>query len=118
MQQKGVNYYGIRQELGIRSVQGKVEEQVLSWVGHAARMGEERLAKVASQGWMKVDAPPKGRRGATGGGPQMVTALVQPWRLPLKTSESTCEHYIARNRTTEHAVHLGEQMVSQVSRIV
>ena len=67
MQQKGVNSYGIRQELGVRSVQAKVEEQVLTWVGHAARMGEERLAKVASQGWMKVEDPPKGRRGAAGG---------------------------------------------------
>ena len=53
MQQDGVNMQDIRNELGIKSLQWKVEKRVLERIGHVMRMDDSRQVKAAVLGWME-----------------------------------------------------------------
>jgi hypothetical protein len=53
MQEKGVNMYDVRKELGIRSLKSKIEKRVLERMGHVLRMGKERTVRNVTVGWME-----------------------------------------------------------------
>ena len=53
MQARGENMYDVRTRLGVESVQWKIEKRVLERIGHAMRMKDDSLTKVAVLGWYK-----------------------------------------------------------------
>ena len=53
MQQEHKNMYDVRRELGIKSVQYKIEKRVLERIGHVLRMEDDRTVKAATLGWLE-----------------------------------------------------------------
>ena len=53
MQARGENMYDVRTRLGVESVQWKMKKRVLERIGHAMRMKDDSLMKVAVLGWYK-----------------------------------------------------------------
>ena len=53
MQAKHVNMQDIRTELGIKSLDSKIEKRVLERIGHIMRMEDDRLVKAATLGWIE-----------------------------------------------------------------
>ena len=51
MQERGVNMYDVRARLGVKSVQWKIEKNVLERIGLVMRLGNECLTKAAVLGW-------------------------------------------------------------------
>ena len=46
-----MNMTDVRQRLGIKSVEWKIERRVLERIGHVMRMGNDRLTKTVVLGW-------------------------------------------------------------------
>ena len=65
MQDEGKIMEDMRMELGVRSIQRKVEKRVLERIGHVMRMGDNCMVKGVVMGWWnkleEVDRVP-GRR--------------------------------------------------------
>ena len=53
MQEKHVNMQDVRNQLGVKSVKWKVEKRVLERVGHVFRLGDDRMVKAATLGWVR-----------------------------------------------------------------
>ena len=53
MQAKHVNMQDIRTELGIKSLDSKIEKRVLERIGHIMRMDDDRLVKATTLGWIE-----------------------------------------------------------------
>ena len=53
MKNKHMNMQDVRTELGIKSIDSKIEKRVLERIGHVMRMDDERLVKAATLGWME-----------------------------------------------------------------
>ena len=53
MQRKGMNMQDVRNELEIKTIAWKIEKRVWMRMGHVFRMGEERLTKAVTLGWME-----------------------------------------------------------------
>ena len=51
MAERHVNMTDVRQRLGIKSVEWKIERRVLERIGHVMRMGNDRLTKAVVLGW-------------------------------------------------------------------
>ena len=51
MQELRMNMTDVREKLGIRAVESKIEKRVLERIGHVMRMGDERLTKAVVLGW-------------------------------------------------------------------
>ena len=51
MQARGENMQDVRNRLGVKSVQWKIEKRVLERIGHVMRMGNDRLTKAVVLGW-------------------------------------------------------------------
>ena len=52
MEQEHLNMQDIRNILGIKSIQWKIEKRTLERIGHVLRLPNERLVKTATLGWM------------------------------------------------------------------
>ena len=53
MQEKEVNMYDLRKELGVNSIRSKIEKRSLERLGHIMRMEDNRTVKAAALGWME-----------------------------------------------------------------
>ena len=53
MQRRGVNMQDIRNELNIKTIGWKIEKRVWGRMGHVFRMGEERVTKMVTLGWLE-----------------------------------------------------------------
>ena len=63
MQREHTNSYNIRRQLGVHSVQYKVEKRSLERLGHVLRMADERLAKKVILGrWNETPTRKTGNR--------------------------------------------------------
>ena len=51
MQARGENMTDVRERLGVKSVEWKIERRVLQRIGHVLRMGNERMTKAMILGW-------------------------------------------------------------------
>ena len=51
MAERHVNMTDVRQRLGIKSVEWKIERRVLERIGHVMRMEKDRLKKAVVLGW-------------------------------------------------------------------
>ena len=53
MQEKEVNMYDLRKELGVNPIRSKIEKRSLERLGHIMRMEDDRTMKAAALGWME-----------------------------------------------------------------
>ena len=53
MQRKGMNMQDIRNELNMKTIAWKIEKRAWLRMGHILRMGEERITKTVTLGWME-----------------------------------------------------------------
>ena len=53
MQDVGINMFGIRHQLGVRSIRCQIEKRVMQRIGHVLHMENTRLTKIAVIGWIK-----------------------------------------------------------------
>ena len=51
MSERGMNMTDVRERLGVKTVEWKIEKRVLERIGHVLRMGNERLTKALVLGW-------------------------------------------------------------------
>ena len=68
MERMGVNIQDIRNILGIKSIEWKIEKRILERIGHVMRMENSRLPEIAVLGWNKQLEPlpkSKGRKRKT-----------------------------------------------------
>ena len=68
MQERGVNMVDVRNMLGVKSIEWKIERRVLERIGHVMRMGNDRVTKAMVLGWwegLEGSAKMKGRKKKT-----------------------------------------------------
>ena len=53
MQAQGKNMQDVRNQLGIMTLQWKIEKRTLERIGHVLRMPDSRMVKVATLGWLE-----------------------------------------------------------------
>ena len=67
MEGKRMNMWGVRRALGVRSMQARIEERVLRWIGHVLRMDNNRPTKQITLGWYTPSVTPTPQRKARHG---------------------------------------------------
>ena len=58
MEERGVNMFGVRRKLGVKTLETKITKRVLQRIGHVLRMENGRLTKSAVLGWPKAPRNP------------------------------------------------------------
>ena len=51
MQEKKVNMFQVRKDLGVGSLEMKIEKRTLERIGHVLRMTNDRIVKQSTLGW-------------------------------------------------------------------
>ena len=67
MEEKRVSMWGIKRDLGVRSMQAKIEERVLRLVGHVLHMDNNHPTKQITLGWYTPSVTPTPERKARHG---------------------------------------------------
>jgi hypothetical protein len=53
MEERGINKYDLRRELGVDTLEIKIAKRSLERIGHVVRMNDDRTTKKVILGWMK-----------------------------------------------------------------
>ena len=54
MEERGVNMFGVRNKLGVKTLETKITKRVLQRIGHVLRMENGSLTKSVVLGWPKA----------------------------------------------------------------
>ena len=114
MEEKRVNMWGVRRQLGIRSMQAKIEERVLRRIGHVLRMDNNRPMKQITLGWYAPPVAPTPERKQRHG-------TIEYWRKLLRDAgldADSVEYLVSdkgkwRQIIHERKVHIEEWEKSQ-----